>query len=161
MFLADAEGGGDADGVALFAVLHESGHVERGAHVRIDGTPQQLKRVAVDGTEADFPALSVKGLVDARVQDDLIETDLAGHAGGQLALALQQDGLNVVQNQLALGGICTERGGVTLGHTHTTTPWLMECPHPVISSYLDSPVSRPHPSTRPHPSFQNTTPTPQ
>ena len=102
MLLPHAEGGGDFDGVPLLAVLHQSCDVHGRTDVRIDGAAHQLERVAVHRVEFDLSGLLVERLVHAWMQDHLSQTHLSGHAVGHLALALQQDGLNVVENQLAL-----------------------------------------------------------
>ena len=98
VFLPDGEGGGDSDGVALLAVLHEGRHVDGRTDVRVDGAAQQLKRVAIHGAELDLTRLLVEGLVDARMEDYLVKTHLAGHAVGHLTFALQQYGFDVVQD---------------------------------------------------------------
>ncbi len=98
MFLAYGEGGGDSDGVALFAVLHEGRHIDGGADVGVDGAAEQLKRVSVHRCELDLTGFLVEGLVDAGMEDNVVQTHLTRHAARHLTFALQQDGFNVVQD---------------------------------------------------------------
>ena len=104
--LAHAEGCGHAHGAVEFAVLHLGVHAQWRGHMGINRTPQELKGETVQWFELDLARGLVGGLVDAGVEHDVVELQLAGDhgGGGMTAPPLQQEGFHIIQLEHAGGG---------------------------------------------------------
>ena len=89
MFFSNVEGASDPYRIPRLAIFHEGSHVDRGTDIWVNGTSEEFKGIAIYWFKFDFSGFLVEGLVDTRVEYNVVQSYLTRHAAGHLTFALQ------------------------------------------------------------------------